>query len=74
MSRLLTVPAFVTPGQRTRRRSNDVAAAYDAVSGKPLRQAWLDKQRERWAGCCIGLPLTGGNVDSDVFAQVLSGA
>ena len=29
-------------------------------------------QRERWAGRCIGLPLTGGNVDSAVFAQVLS--
>ena len=29
-------------------------------------------QRERWAGRCIGLPLTGGNVDSAVFAQVLA--
>ena len=28
-------------------------------------------QREKWAGRCIGLPLTGGNVDSAVFAQVL---
>jgi len=31
-------------------------------------------QRDRWAGRCIGLPLTGGNVDSAVFARVLSGA
>jgi threonine dehydratase len=30
-------------------------------------------QREAWAGRCIGVPLTGGNVDSAVFAQVLSG-
>ena len=30
-------------------------------------------QRERWAGKCIGLPLTGGNVDSAVFARVLAG-
>ncbi|MES2993036.1 MAG: threonine dehydratase [Pseudomonadota bacterium] len=29
-------------------------------------------QRERWAGRCIGLPLTGGNVDSAVFARVLA--
>ena len=28
-------------------------------------------QREKWAGRCIGLPLTGGNVDSAMFAQVL---
>jgi threonine dehydratase len=31
-------------------------------------------QRERWAGRCVGVPLTGGNVDSAVFAQVLAGA
>jgi threonine dehydratase len=31
-------------------------------------------QRDRWAGRCIGLPLTGGNVDSAVFARVLGGA
>jgi threonine dehydratase len=31
-------------------------------------------QRERWAGRCIGVPLTGGNVDTDVFARVLAGA
>ena len=30
-------------------------------------------QREAWAGRCIGVPLTGGNVDSAVFAQVLGG-
>jgi threonine dehydratase len=31
-------------------------------------------QRERWAGRCVGVPLTGGNVDSAVFAQVLAGS
>ena len=32
------------------------------------------QQRERWAGRCVGLALTGGNVDSALFAQVLSAA
>jgi threonine dehydratase len=32
------------------------------------------QQREKWAGRCIGLPLTGGNVDSAVFARVLGTA
>lgn len=32
------------------------------------------QQRERWAGRSIGLALSGGNVDSDVFARVLAGA
>ena len=31
------------------------------------------QQREAWAGRTIGLALTGGNVDSAVFARVLSG-
>lgn len=31
------------------------------------------QQRGRWAGRCIGLTLSGGNVDSAVFAQVLGG-
>ena len=31
-------------------------------------------QQARWAGCRIGLPLTGGNVDSAAFARVLAGA
>lgn len=30
------------------------------------------RQRERWAGRSIGLALSGGNVDSDVFAAVLA--
>ena len=30
-------------------------------------------QKDRWAGRCIGLALTGGNVDSAVFAEVLGG-
>ncbi len=30
------------------------------------------QQRERWRGKCIGVTLCGGNVDRDVFAQVLS--
>ncbi len=32
------------------------------------------QQRGQWAGRSIGLALTGGNVDSAVFARVLSGA
>ena len=30
------------------------------------------QQRERWQGRTVGVALTGGNVDSDVFARVLS--
>jgi threonine dehydratase len=32
------------------------------------------QQRERWAGKTIGVTSSGGNVDSDVFARVLSSA
>lgn len=32
------------------------------------------QQRERWQGKVVGLTLTGGNVDSDVFAKVLGAA
>ena len=32
------------------------------------------QQRARWAGRTIGVTLTGGNVDSEVFARVLAGA
>ena len=31
-------------------------------------------ERNKWTGRCIGLPLTGGNVDSAVFARVLGAA
>ena len=31
------------------------------------------QQRERWAGKTVGVTLTGGNVDSAVFAKVLAG-
>jgi threonine dehydratase len=34
--------------------------------------AALLQQRERWAGRRIGLSLSGGNVDSAVFARVLA--
>ena len=30
------------------------------------------QQRSRWAGRRIALPISGGNVDSDVFARVLA--
>lgn len=36
--------------------------------------AGLWQQRERWSGRRVGIVLTGGNVDSDVFARVLAGA
>lgn len=32
------------------------------------------QQRERWRGHSVGIALTGGNVDTDVFARVLAGA
>ena len=32
------------------------------------------QQRERWAGHVIGIPISGGNVDTAVYAGVLSGA
>jgi hypothetical protein len=32
------------------------------------------RSRDRLRGKKIGLPLTGGNVDSDAFARVLGGA
>src|SRR5438105_931492 len=31
------------------------------------------QQRERWAGRCVGVTISGGNVDSQIFAQVLAG-
>jgi threonine dehydratase len=31
------------------------------------------QQRSKWAGKVVGVPLTGGNVDSAVFAEVLRG-
>jgi len=31
------------------------------------------QQRERWAGRCVGVTISGGNVDSAVFASVLAG-
>ena len=36
--------------------------------------AGLWQQRERFSGRSVGTVLTGGNVDSDVFARVLAGA
>jgi threonine dehydratase len=35
--------------------------------------AGLLQQRARWAGKRIGIALSGGNVDSNVFAGVLAG-
>jgi threonine dehydratase len=32
------------------------------------------QQRERWQGRTVGVALTGGNVDTEVFARVLSPA
>jgi threonine dehydratase len=32
------------------------------------------QQRERWRGRTVGVPITGGNVDSAVFASVLAAA
>ena len=30
------------------------------------------QQRQRWAGRTVGITISGGNVDSDLFAKVLS--
>jgi len=34
--------------------------------------AGVMQQRQRWAGRCVGITLSGANVDSAVFAKVLS--
>jgi len=44
----------------------------EGAGAAALAAAW--QQRERWRGCAIGVPITGGNVDSDVYARVLAGA
>ena len=50
------------------------AATHNAVEGAGAAGlAALWQQRERWRGRRVGIVLTGGNVDSAVFAQVLSG-
>lgn len=36
--------------------------------------AGLWQQRERWNGRSVGIVMTGGNVDSELFARVLAGA
>jgi N-acetylated-alpha-linked acidic dipeptidase len=45
----------------------DAAAAIDDVrSGKPLRQAWLDKQRDHWANqAAVDLPDLFADLDGD---------
>jgi threonine dehydratase len=49
--------------------THNVAEGAGAAS---FAAAW--QQRERWRGKVIGTTLCGGNVDSGVFARVLSGA
>jgi threonine dehydratase len=44
----------------------------EGAGAAALAAAW--QQRARWRGCTVGVPLTGGNVDSDVYARVLAGA
>ncbi|MFN7572857.1 MAG: threonine dehydratase [Betaproteobacteria bacterium] len=43
----------------------------EGAGAAPLAAAWQD--RTTLAGQRVGLPLTGGNVDADVFARVLQG-
>jgi threonine dehydratase len=44
----------------------------EGAGAAPLAAAWQD--RATLAGRRVGLPLTGGNVDADVFARVLQSA
>ena len=41
----------------------------EGAGAAALAGAW--QQRERWRGRCIGVPISGGNVDAAVFAQTL---
>jgi len=43
----------------------------EGAGAAALAAAW--QQRERWRGRAICVPITGGNVDSDVYARVLAG-
>jgi threonine dehydratase len=45
--------------------------AAEGAGAASFAAAW--QQRERWRGKVIGTTLCGGNVDSEVFARVLSG-
>ena len=45
--------------------------AAEGAGAAPLAAAWRD--RRSLAGRKVGLVLSGGNVDSDVFARVLQG-
>lgn len=49
--------------------THNVAEGAGAAS---LAGAW--QQRARWGGQSVGITLSGGNVDSAVFARVLAGA
>jgi hypothetical protein len=39
----------------------------------PRRSQRCCRQRQRWAGAGVGVTISGGNVDSDLFARVLAG-
>lgn len=49
----------------------DTRNVAEGAGAAPLAAALAE--REALAGRCVGLALTGGNVDHDVFARVLSG-
>ena len=50
------------------------AATHNVAEGAgAVGLAGLWQQRERWGGRRVGIVLTGGNVDSEVFARVLAG-
>ncbi|HUP07101.1 MAG TPA: threonine dehydratase [Caldimonas sp.] len=50
---------------------SDTHNVAEGAGAAALAAAW--QQRGRWRGRAIGVPLTGGNVDSDVYARVLAG-
>ena len=43
----------------------------EGAGAAALAGAW--QQRARWAGRSVGITISGGNVDSAVFARVLAG-
>jgi threonine dehydratase len=49
----------------------DTHNAAEGAGAAALAGAW--QQREQWAGRTLGITLSGGNVDSAVFARVLAG-
>ncbi len=59
-------------GAAMRALFTDTHNVAEGAGAAALAAAW--QQRERWAGRAIGVPISGGNVDRDVYARVLARA